>query len=368
MPNLFTPLQIKDIMLKNRIGISPMCQYASVDGFATDWHLVHLGARAIGGAALIILEASAVEARGRISPDDLGIYKDEHITKLSTIASFIESFGSVPGIQIGHSGRKGSTKNPWKEGNRHVKENVALEDGGFEIVGPFPVPFYPDGRVPHELSKAEISEIQDKFAAAAERALKAGFKWLEVHGAHGYLLNSFYSPLSNFRTDEYGGSFENRIRMILETVTKVRAVWPQNLPLAVRLSASDWVEGGWTVDDSVELSKRLKALGVDLVDCSSGSVRPGDRYEMKPGWQVPLADAVRSGAQIATAAVGMIQDPAQANDIIQKGQADIILIARESMRDPQWPYHAARALKDAGALGADFEPKTVLPPNYSYAL
>ncbi|MBL0184599.1 MAG: NADH:flavin oxidoreductase/NADH oxidase [Candidatus Obscuribacter sp.] len=362
--NLFSPLNIKSVTLKNRIAISPMCQYHSVDGFAEDWHLVHIGARAIGGAALIIMEASAVEPIGRISPDDLGIYKDEHVTNLKRITAFVESQGAVPGIQIAHAGRKGSTKNPWKIGNRHEKQDVKDEDGGWQTVAPSAVPFSNDSRVPRELTIDEIKAIQDKFADAARRAARAGFKWLEIHAAHGYLLHSFYSPLSNFRKDEYGGSFENRVRMLLETVTKVKAVWPANLPLTVRLSASDWTEGGWTVDDSVKLAKLLKDLGVDLIDCSSAYVRGGDHYPYGPSWQVPLAQQVKALAGIATGAVGMITEPEQANKIIEDGQADLIFIARESMREPQWPYKAALA------LGAEIVPeaKSVLPKNYSYAL
>ena len=362
--NLFSPLTIKSVTLRNRIGVSPMCQYHSVDGFAEDWHLVHLGSRAVGGAGLVCVEASAVEPRGRICPDDLGIYKDEHIEMLKKITSFISAHGAVPAIQIAHAGRKGSTKSPWRGGNRHEKQDVPDSEGGYDVVAPSAVPFNATSRVPHELTVAEIREIQLKFRDAAIRAHKAGFKWLEVHGAHGYLIHSFYSPLANSRTDEYGGSFENRIRFCVEVVKEVRAVWPQDLPLAVRISATDWVEGGWTVEDSVELAKVLKELGVDLVDCSSGNIRSGDRYKMDPGYQVPLAEKVRAEAHIATAAVGLITDPHQANEIITSGKADIVLLAREFMRDPHWPFHAAQALKDE--LGID--PKTVLPPNYSYAI
>lgn len=367
---LFTPLTIKSVTLKNRIAVSPMCQYHSVDGFAEDWHLVHLGSRAVGGAGLIIVEASGVEARGRISPDDMGIYKDEHVTMLKKITDFISSFGAVPGIQIAHAGRKGSTKNPWKVGNRHDKEYLTDEQGGWEIVGPSAIPFSADARVPKELDKTEIKEIQKAFQAAAKRALAAGFKWLEIHAAHGYLLHSFYSPLSNQRTDEYGGSIENRMRMLLETTALVKEVWPADLPLTVRISASDWVEGGWTVDDSVVLAKELKKLGVDLVDCSSAYVRAHDRYQYGPGWQVPLAEKVRAEAGIATGAVGMITDPLQAQDILIKGQADLIYIAREFMRDAYWPYHAAVALKESPeyAQYAPEDPRKVLPVNMSYAI
>ncbi|HNG21572.1 MAG TPA: NADH:flavin oxidoreductase/NADH oxidase [Candidatus Obscuribacter sp.] len=361
---LFSPLKIKSITLKNRIAISPMCQYHSVDGFAEDWHLVHLGSRAVGGAGLVVMEASGVEARGRISPDDLGIYKDEHIEKLKQITTFISSFGAVAGIQIAHAGRKASTRNPWKGGNRHEKEYLTSENGGWEIVGPSPLPFSESSTVPKELTIEEIHAIQDSFAAAAKRAYAAGFKWLEVHAAHGYLLHSFYSPLSNKRTDKYGGSLENRMRNTLETVEKVRAAWPEELPLTVRISASDWAEGGWTPEDSVILARALKERGVDLIDCSSGFIRAGDRYPLAPGWQVPLARKVRSEAGIATGAVGLLTEAEQAHAVIQNGDADLVFIARESIRDPYWPYHAARALGSAVVEDA----RKVLPKNYSYAI
>lgn len=359
-PNLFSQLKIRDITLKNRIGVSPMCQYSSVDGFANDWHLVHLGSRAVGGAALVICEATGVEARGRITPDDLGIYKDEHIEMLKKITGFIEEWGAVPGIQLAHAGRKGSTLSPWKAASRHAKVDLKDEEGGWEVVAPSPVPFNPEWRKPHELTVSEIKEIQEKFGLAAQRAIKAGFKWLELHAAHGYLLNSFYSPLSNFRKDEYGGSFENRIRFVVETARVIRNVWPEGYPMSVRLSATDWVDDGWTIDDSVALSKILKAEGVDVIDCSSGNVRAGDRYPYAPGFQVPLAEQVKGEANILTAAVGMITEPEQANQIIQKEQADIVLLARELMRDPYWPLRAAKQL----GLPAS----AALPRRYTYAL
>lgn len=358
--NLFSPLTIRDITLKNRIGVSPMCQYSSVDGFANDWHLVHLGSRAVGGAGLVICEASGVEARGRITPDDLGIYKDEHIEMLKKITQFIEEWGAVPGIQLAHAGRKGSTLSPWKAESRHAKVDLKEDQGGWEVVGPSPVPFNPEWQKPHELTISEIKEIQEKFRIATQRAIKAGFKWMELHAAHGYLLNSFYSPLSNFRTDEYGGSFENRIRFVVETARVIRKEWPAQYPMSVRLSATDWVEGGWTVDDSVALSKILKAEGIDVIDCSSGNVRAGDRYPFAPGFQVPLAEKVKAQADIMTAAVGMITEPLQANEIIQKEQADIVLLAREMMRDPYWPLRAAQELR--------LPTTAALPRRYSYAL
>jgi 2,4-dienoyl-CoA reductase-like NADH-dependent reductase (Old Yellow Enzyme family) len=358
--HLFSPLTIGDITLRNRIGVSPMCQYGSVDGFASDWHFVHLGSRAVGGAALVIVEASAVEPIGRISPDDLGIWKDEHIPALAKITAFVKEYGAVPGIQIAHAGRKASTLSPWKAGSREQRRDLTDAEGGWDFVGPSAVPFSPSSRTPKELTVAEIHAVQDKFVAAAQRALQAGFQWLEIHSAHGYLLNSFYSPLSNFRTDQYGGSFENRVRMLIETVRKVRAVWPSGLPLSVRISASDWAEGGWTVDDSVLLARLLKDEGVDVVDASSGAVRPGDKYPIAPGWQVPLAEQIRREAKIKTAAVGMITDAKQANEIIAQGRADIVLLARQMIRDPHWPYHAALA------LGQPVE--NTLPRRYLYAV
>lgn len=358
-PNLFTPIKLRSVEMRNRIAVSPMCQYMSEDGFATDWHLVHLGSRAVGGAALVVLEASAVEARGRITPDDLGIYKDEHVVRLKQITEFISSFGAVPGIQIAHAGRKASTKNPWKIGNRHEKQDLLDADGGWPIVGASPIPFSANSRVPEELSISEIKEITEKFADAARRALSAGFKFLEIHSAHGYLLHSFYSPLSNQRKDEYGGSFDNRVRFLLNVVEKVRAAWPQELPLAVRISGSDWVEGGWSIDDSVMLSTMLKDRGVDIVDCSSAFVRHGDKYPVGPGWQLPISQRVREEAQVPTIAVGMITEAEQANEIVRSGKADMVMLAREMMRDPYWPYHASKK------LGIEAE---TLPRNYSYAI
>lgn len=358
--NLFSPLKIREITLRNRIGVSPMCQYSSVDGFADDWHLVHLGSRAVGGAGLVICEATGVEAIGRITPDDLGIYKDEHIEMLKRITTFIEQFGAVPGIQLAHAGRKASTLSPWKAKSRHEKVDLTKDQGGWEVVGPSPVPFNSEWAKPHELTIPEIKEIQEKFRAATQRSIKAGFKWLELHAAHGYLLNSFYSPLANFRTDEYGGSFENRIRFVVETARILRKEWPAQYPMSVRISATDWVEGGWTIDDSVKLAKILKAEDIDVIDCSSGSVRSGDRYPFAPGFQVPLAEKVKAEADIKTAAVGLITEPLQANEIIQKEQADIVLLARQMMRDPYWPLRAAQAL--------DLPTTVALPRRYSYAL
>ena len=339
--HLFAPLQLRDVRLRHRIGVSPMCQYSSVDGFANDWHLVHLGSRAVGGAALVLTEATAVLAEGRISPEDLGIWKDEHSEMLARIFRFIEAQGAVPGMQLAHAGRKASTAAPWKTGE-HV---VAEKDGGWRpIFAPSPLPFSPGDIVPEELSHEGIARVVRAFADASLRALEAGAKVIEIHAAHGYLLHSFLSPLSNQRTDEYGGSFENRTRALREVVTAIRAVWPERLPLLVRISATDWVEGGWDIEQSVALARQLKTLGVDLVDCSSGGAVPGATIPVGPGYQVPFAERIRAEAGIATAAVGMITTPEQADQIIRTGQADIVFLAREFLRDPYWPIHAALRL------------------------
>lgn len=339
--SLFSPLTIKDVTFKNRIGVSPMCQYSAEDGFANDWHLVHLGSRASGGAALVIVEATAVSPEGRISPQDLGIWKDEHIEPLARIARFIESQGAVPGIQIAHAGRKASMSAPW-EGDF----TVLPENGGWApVIGPSAIAFGEHSQVPQAMTRADIQRIQRAFAEAATRALKAGFKVLEVHAAHGYLQHEFLSPLSNQRTDEYGGSFENRIRFVKENVAAVQTVWPKELPLFVRISATDWMEGGWDEEQSVQLSRELKAMGVDLIDVSSGGLVPNAKITVGPGYQVPFSDKIRNEADIQTAAVGMITDAKQADDIIRNGQADLVLLARELLRDPYWPLHAAYELE-----------------------
>lgn len=336
MTHLFEPLSIKSITLRNRIGVSPMCMYSYTDGFSSDWHLAHLGARAVGGAGLIIAEATAVEARGRITPYDLGIWSDEQVEPLARVTRFIKEHGAVAGIQIAHAGRKSGSKRPW--------ETDEAQRPGWQGVAPSPLAFNPHSQVPQALSVDEIKNIQAAFRDGARRALAAGFEWLEIHAAHGYLIHSFYSPLSNQRTDEYGGSFENRIRFLLETVRAVRPVWPDELPLTVRISGTDWVDGGWTVADSVELALHLKAEGVDLVDCSSGGAAPDAKVPTGPGYQVPIAEAVRRGAGIRTAAVGLITTPEQADEIIRNEQADLVLLGREMLRDPHWALHAARAL------------------------
>ena len=316
-----------------------MCQYSSEDGFANDWHLVHLGSRAVGGAAAVIMEATAVEARGRISPQDQGIWKDEHVQFLSRIAAFVKQQGAVAGIQLAHAGRKASTARPW-EGGGFLKP----EAGGWQTVAPSAIPFKDGEPTPHQLTKAEIHDIVDAFAAGARRAMRAGFELIEIHGAHGYLANEFLSPLSNHRTDEYGGSFENRIRFVLEVIEAVRAAVPPEAPVWLRISASDWVEGGWGIGDSVELAKRVKALGIDLIDCSSGGNSPAQKIAVGPGYQVPFAERVRAEGGIATGAVGLITSPEQANEIVNSGKADIVLLAREFLRDPYFPLHASKAL------------------------
>lgn len=340
MPRLFDSFSIKSVTLRNRIGVSPMCMYSSEDGVANDWHLVHLGARAAGGAGLVIAEATAVSPEGRITPADAGLWSDHQIEPLIRINRFIKSQGAVAGIQIAHAGRKASSARPW-EGGGHLADQA----GGWTPVGPSAIAFGGSlGKVPHALTVEEMGRVQANFVATAKRALTAGYDWLEIHAAHGYLLHEFLSPTSNQRTDNYGGSFENRIRFGLETVRAVRAVWPERLPLTVRLSCSDWIEGGWTIDESVEFSRRLKTEGVDLIDCSSGGASPGAKIPLQPGYQVPFAERIRREAQIATAAVGLITTAEQAAAIIAQEQADIILLAREMLRDPNWPLRAAAEL------------------------
>ena len=341
MPHLFEPFTLRDVTLRNRIGMSPMCQYSYHEGYANDWLVAHLGARAAGGAGLIIIEATAVEARGRITPDDLGLWSDEHIEPLARAVRFVQQQGAVAGIQIAHAGRKASTHRPWDGGG----PVPASDPRGWPVIGPSALPFASGYPAPTELSLPEIHTVQDAFQTAAKRALAAGIQWLEIHGAHGYLIHSFYSPLSNQRTDQYGGSFENRTRFLIETVRKVRRVWPERLPLTVRLSCTDWSPDGWKIDDSVELACLLKEEGIDLVDCSSGGSLPQAPVPLGPGYQVPLSEAVRRGAALPTAAVGMITSPAHADEIIRNGRADIVLLGRELLRSPSWPQQAALALK-----------------------
>jgi 2,4-dienoyl-CoA reductase-like NADH-dependent reductase (Old Yellow Enzyme family) len=326
-----------------------MCQYSCEDGFATDWHLVHLGSRAVGGAALVIAEASAVEARGRISPADLGIWKDDHIENLSRIASFIKKQGAVPGIQIAHAGRKASTAVPW-QGGRAITQG----EGGWQPVAPSPIPFHEGDPVPSELTKAEIQTIVDAFASATRRARTAGFEVLEIHGAHGYLIHEFLSPLSNKRCDEYGGSLENRVRFACEVAEAVRAAWPESLPLFTRISATDWAEGGWDVDQSVRLSACLRDLGVDLIDCSSGGAVPYQKIELKPGYQVPFAERINRETGVLTGAVGLITEARQADEIIRNGQADLTFFARQMLRDPYFALHAAKELAETASVPVQY--------------
>jgi 2,4-dienoyl-CoA reductase-like NADH-dependent reductase (Old Yellow Enzyme family) len=340
MAHLFSPLKIKNIELKNRIAVSPMCEYSSDDGFANDWHLVHLGSKAVGGAGLIITEATAVSAEGRISPADLGIYHDEHIIKLKQITDFIHSHETIAGVQLAHAGRKASHAEPWNGG----KQIPSDQKNGWKAVAPSAIPFNESEEAPLELDKAGIEKIKADFKAAAQRAIAAGFKVIELHGAHGYLLHEFLSPVSNKRTDEYGGSFENRIRLTLEVVAAVREVWPVENPLFVRISATDWTEGGWTADDSVALAKILKDKGVDLIDCSTGGNVANAKIPLKPGYQVEFAEKVKKESGILTGAVGLITTAYQANEIIQEGEADVVFLAREMLRDPHFPLRAAHEL------------------------
>ena len=340
MAHLFEPLQLREVSFRNRIMVSPMCQYSCKDGLANDWHMVHLGSRAVGGAALVMVEATGVTPDARISAADHGLWSDAHVEPLRRIFSFVEEQGAVAGIQLAHAGRKASTAEPWKGGHP-----VAPADGGWTpINAPSAIPFAPGSQVPRALTVAEIGSIVQAFAAAAARALECGAKVIELHAAHGYLLHSFLSPLSNQRTDEYGGSFDNRTRIVRETVSAVRRVWPERLPLFVRVSATDWAQGGWTVEETVALALALKPMGVDAIDCSSGGLIPGVRVPVGPGYQVAFAQQVREGAHIPTVAVGMITSPEQADQIIRSGQADAVMLARELLRDPYWPLHAARAL------------------------
>jgi 2,4-dienoyl-CoA reductase-like NADH-dependent reductase (Old Yellow Enzyme family) len=372
MSILFSPLKLRSLTLPNRVVVSPMCQYSAEEGFANDWHLVHLGSRAIGGAGTVMVEATAVEARGRISPADLGIWTDQHIEPLVRIARFLKQHGSVPAIQLAHAGRKAATSEPWLGGRplleaepkgaaaRHQSgEKLANRLGGaldsapvlgellkksWQPVAPSPIPFDQGYAVPTELTTADIQQITNAFVAAAGRAHEAGFEIIELHAAHGYLLNQFLSPLSNHRTDEYGGSFENRIRFPLEVIRAVRAVWPECFPLFLRVSSTDWAPGGWTIDDSVRFAKLVQPLGVELIDCSSGGLVPRVQIPVAAGYQVGFADQIHRESGILTGAVGMISDPAQAEAVLQADSAALIIIAREFLREPYWPIKAAKAL------------------------
>lgn len=339
-PSLFTPLTQRGVTFPNRIVVSPMCQYSSEDGLANDWHFVHLGSRAVGGAGLVIVEATAVTPEGRITPQDMGIWTDGHVASLKRIVDFMHQHGSRAGVQLAHAGRKASTARPWEGG----KKLLPADGGWTDVLAPSAIPFSKDYPQPVELDKAGIRSIVQAFVEATRRSLEAGFDVVEIHAAHGYLIHEFFSPLSNQRTDAYGGSFENRTRILIEVVDAVREVWPEDRPLWVRISATDWAEGGWNPDESAQLGKVLKNHGVDLVDASSGALVEYAKIPTGPGYQVEFAEKIRREAGIATGAVGMIIDPAQADTIIRTGQADVVLLAREMLRDPYWPLHAAERL------------------------
>ncbi len=350
---LFTPFRLREVELRNRIGVSPMCQYSAEDGHANDWHLIHIGGFATGGAGLVMSEATAVVPEGRISPQDLGIWDDGQVDALRRITDFVHAQGAVAGIQLAHAGRKASTYRPW-EGRAAVPP---AEGGWTDVWAPSAIPFSDDYPQPRELTESGIRSVVDAFRSAAARSLEAGFRVAEVHAAHGYLLHQFLSPLSNQRTDCYGGSFENRIRLLLEVVAAVREVWPDRLPLLVRISATDWVEGGWTPEESVELARRLRESGVDLIDCSTGGLVPGAQIPVGPNYQVPFAERIRREAGIPTSAVGLITEPEQADRIVRDGSADIVLLGRELLRQPRWPLLAAQR------LGAEI----AWPPQYARA-
>lgn len=351
--DLLSPLTIRGVTLKNRIVVSPMCQYSCEDGLATDWHLVHLGSRAAGGAGLVFVEATSVTPEGRITPGDMGIWDDKHIEPLARVARFISSQNSTPAIQIAHAGRKASCAPPTKGGVR-----LTTEAGGWTVVAPSPIPFNESDPAPKALEIDEIKDLVKAFENAAKRAISAGFQIIEIHSAHGYLLHEFLSPLSNKRTDEYGGNFDGRIKLLLEVVTAVRKIMPEHMPLFTRISCTDWVEGGWDIEQSVELSKRLKKLGVDLMDCSSGAMVPHAVIPVAKNYQVPFAERIREETGILTGAVGLITEPQQANEIITSGAADLAFLAREMLREPYW------ALKAEQALGQEAS----WPLQYGYAI
>jgi 2,4-dienoyl-CoA reductase-like NADH-dependent reductase (Old Yellow Enzyme family) len=339
MARLFSEFKLRELAFRNRICVSPMCQYSATDGVPNTWHLVHLGARAVGGAGLVMVEASGVCPEGRISPYDLGLWNDVQRDAFKPIAAFIREQGAVAAIQLAHAGRKGSTDAPWLSGKA-----LAPADGGWVPHAPSARPFSPDSPMPRALTQADIAAVVRRFAESAQRALGAGFEVVEVHMAHGYLLHEFLSPLSNTRADEYGGSLDNRMRLPLAVAKAVRAVWPKHLPVFVRISATDWVEGGWDLPQSVELAKQLKDIGIDLIDCSSGGLTPDAKIPAAPGFQVPFATEIRKQAGIATGAVGLITEPQQAEEIVSHGLADVVLLARQYLRDPYWPLRAAQRL------------------------
>lgn len=355
MSSLFEQFRLKDVVMRNRIAVSPMCQYSSDDGFPNDWHLVHLGSRAVGGAGMVMVEATAVSPEGRISPADSGIYLDDHVEPFARISRFLKQHGSVPGIQLAHAGRKGSANKPW-EGDQHIETGK----NGWDTIAPSPIPFGGNlPKVPREMSTKDIARVRDDFVSSAKRALAAGFEWLELHYAHGYLAHEFYSPLSNRRTDSYGGSFDNRIRFLLETFAAVRKTWPERFPLTVRLSVTDWIDGGVSIDESIELVRRLKTEGLDLLDVSHGFNAPDvSVVPWGPGFMVPVASRIRRESGIATAVGWMITEPQQAENVVRDHHADLVVLAREMLRDPYWPYHAALALDDEKA-------QSILPVQYA---
>jgi 2,4-dienoyl-CoA reductase-like NADH-dependent reductase (Old Yellow Enzyme family) len=344
MSRLFSTFSLREIEFRNRVFVSPMCQYSSEDGMPNDWHLVHLGSRAVGGAAMVMVEATAVSPEGRISPADSGIWSDRHAQAFVRITRFIKENGAVPGVQLAHAGRKASTQPPWLGG-----KGLEHSSGGWEPIAPSALAFDHDYIMPREMSLADIDAVVNEFASAARRGIEGGFEAVEIHAAHGYLLHEFLSPLSNHRTDEYGGSLANRMRLPLRVAKAVRGAWPQRWPVFTRISASDWAEGGWDLPQSIEFSRALKDIGIDLIDCSSGGLVPNAKIPVRPGYQVPFSEAIRKEVGIATGAVGMITEPLQAEQIIANGQADVVLLARELLRDPYWPLHAAEE------LGADVQ-------------
>lgn len=339
MTHLLNELRLRGVVFPNRIGVSPMCQYSCENGFANDWHFVHLGTRAVGGAALVFTEAAAVMPEGRITPEDLGVWSEAHFEPLDRVVRFIDKQGSIAGVQLAHAGRKASTYRPWSG-----KGAVSVADGGWRPIGPSATSFSPGYATPREMTVSEIHEVRDAFVRAAQRAYHAGFRVIEIHAAHGYLLHEFLSPLSNERTDGYGGAFENRTRFLRETVAAVREVLPDRCPLFVRISATDWIEGGWDADQSVELARALKPLGVDLIDVSSGGNAEQAVMPVGPGYQTAFSERIRREAGIATATVGMITSASQADHVVRTGQADFVLLARELLRNPYWPLHAAQEL------------------------
>ncbi|HEY9283441.1 MAG TPA: NADH:flavin oxidoreductase/NADH oxidase [Pyrinomonadaceae bacterium] len=346
---MFSSFSLRGVEFRNRVFVSPMCQYSSREGFANDWHFVHLGSRAVGGAALVVAEATAVSPEGRISPGDTGLWSDAHAEAFRPAASFIRSQGAVAGIQLAHAGRKASTDVPWRGGGP-----LAESEGGWQVIAPSAVPFAAGHLVPREMTAGDIDGVVSQFVAAARRSLEAGFEVVELHMAHGYLLHEFLSPLSNKREDEYGGDFDGRVRFPLRVAAEVRRVWPERLPLFARVSATDWVEGGWDLAQTVELAKRLRDAGVDLIDCSSGGIAAGVRIAAEPGYQVPFAEAVRKEAGIATGAVGLITEAEQAERIVSEGRADAVFLARAMLRDPYWALRAAKTLGAQAAWPAQY--------------